>query len=71
MQVLKGLQPGDVVVIDGADKLKDGGKVSVVTPQDIAASTAGSGQHHHFGNGQHHHGDGWQGKSGSASGSGS
>lgn len=52
VQVLSGLQVGETVVIDGADKLKDGSKVSVVTP-DMVAPTAHSGKHH--GNGQHHH----------------
>jgi multidrug efflux system membrane fusion protein len=50
VQVLSGLQPGETVVIDGADKLKDGGKVSVVTPQAPGAAPQaqkGSGQHHH------------------------
>jgi len=54
VQVLTGLQPGQTVVTDGADKLKDGSKVSVITPQSLTALSAGKkgGKH---GNGQHHH----------------
>jgi multidrug efflux system membrane fusion protein len=47
VQVLTGLTPGETVVIDGADKLKDGGKVSVVTPP-----VPGAEAKPHKGNGQ-------------------
>ncbi len=30
--ILSGLQPGDQVVDDGADRLKDGAKITVVPP---------------------------------------
>ncbi|HWB52324.1 MAG TPA: MdtA/MuxA family multidrug efflux RND transporter periplasmic adaptor subunit [Stellaceae bacterium] len=63
--VLKGLEPGQTVVTDGADRLKDGGKVTVTAidgqpaqpaPQqgqpDGAAPGQGRGQGH--GNGQGH-----------------
>ena len=51
--VKSGLQPGDKVVIDGADKLRDGAKVSM--PAEAAASDAGAtpaaakGQHRRSG----------------------
>jgi multidrug efflux system membrane fusion protein len=32
VSVLKGLEPGDTVVVDGADKLRDGAKVKTATP---------------------------------------
>lgn len=45
--VEKGLQPGERVVIDGADKLKEGARVQVVTPgQPVGAGPAGGGGHH-------------------------
>ena len=53
VQVLSGLQAGETVVIDGADKLKDGGKVMLSTPMALPSASAGSGQHH----GQHRHHD--------------
>lgn len=34
-----GVVPGDVVVIDGADKLRDGAKIEPVTPEQRAAAT--------------------------------
>jgi membrane fusion protein, multidrug efflux system len=36
-EVLSGLQPGNLVVVDGADKLRDGGKVELVDPNARAA----------------------------------
>jgi membrane fusion protein, multidrug efflux system len=56
-QVVSGLQPGDRVVIDGADRLRDGMKVTIPTAQ---AATPGSQsqppQHNggHRSGGQHH-----------------
>ena len=66
--VLAGLSPGDVVVTDGADRLRDGAKVSIPEQSKTPASPAapsgprahgqrqgqggGAGGH---GNGQHHH----------------
>ncbi len=66
--VVSGLSPGDVVVTDGADRLRDGAKVSIpdasATPAAPAAPSSprahghwqgqggGAGGH---GNGQHHH----------------
>jgi membrane fusion protein, multidrug efflux system len=38
VEVLSGLAPGDHVVIDGADKLRDGAKVAVRPPTSVAAS---------------------------------
>ncbi|WP_410211667.1 MdtA/MuxA family multidrug efflux RND transporter periplasmic adaptor subunit [Aquirhabdus sp.] len=46
--VISGVKAGEQVVFDGADKLKDGGKVKVIQPQaeGAAQSAAGSGAHH-------------------------
>jgi multidrug efflux system membrane fusion protein len=66
--VTTGLSPGDVVVTDGADRLRDGAKVSIpdasATPAAPAAPN-GARAHGHWqgqgsgagghGNGQHHH----------------
>ncbi len=38
--VLSGLQPGDQVVDDGADRLKDGAKITIAPPAGSAAKTA-------------------------------
>ena len=40
VEVLSGLSPGDHVVIDGADKLREGAKVVVRQPTDAAAPTS-------------------------------
>ena len=48
--VTSGLNPGDKVVVDGLDRLKDGAKVTVPTaaaPMGTAASPAQQSQHHH------------------------
>ena len=66
--VVSGLSAGDVVVTDGADRLRDGAKVSIPNPSSTPATPAvpngprghghgqgqggGAGGH---GNGQHHH----------------
>lgn len=49
-QILKGVRPGDLVVIDGGDKLKEGGKVEVVAANasEVAAKPRG-----HRGSGPH------------------
>jgi multidrug efflux system membrane fusion protein len=36
VEVLSGLQPGDRIVIDGADKLRDGAKINVRSPTDAS-----------------------------------
>jgi membrane fusion protein, multidrug efflux system len=51
VSLTQGLEPGDVVVVDGADKLKDGAKV--LLRQAGAAPAAGHGQH--SGQGGHRH----------------
>jgi multidrug efflux system membrane fusion protein len=75
--ITKGLAPGDKVVIDGVDRLRDGAKVTVAD-RAIAAATEGQGQdpapRRHFngaGGGQggaeghrHRHGPGGQGGGG-------
>ena len=66
--VVSGLSPGDVVVTDGADRLRDGAKVSIPDQSKTPASPAapdGPRAHGHWqgqgagagghGNGQHHH----------------
>ena len=47
--IAKGLEPGEVVVTDGVDKLQDGSKVTVdkSAMQGGAPTTAPSGHHHH------------------------
>jgi membrane fusion protein, multidrug efflux system len=42
--VASGLAPGDVVVIDGADKLREGAKVELITRDAQAAPTPGTGR---------------------------
>jgi multidrug efflux system membrane fusion protein len=41
--VSKGLGPGDVVVVDGVDKLRDGSAVELVSPAARAAAVTGAG----------------------------
>jgi multidrug efflux system membrane fusion protein len=41
--ISKGLAPGDVVVVDGVDKLRDGSTVELVSRTAGAAGTAGPG----------------------------
>ena len=36
VEVRNGLQPGDKIVVDGADKLRDGAKINVRTEADSA-----------------------------------
>ena len=57
VSIKQGLTPGELVVVDGADKLKDGAKVLVRQPGG-AAATSGQGQHSgqgQSGQGGHHH----------------
>ncbi len=78
--ITKGLAPGDKVVIDGVDRLRDGAKVRVVD-NAVAEAAEGQGndqapQHHFSGAGggerggaeghRRHHGPGGQGGGGSA-----
>jgi len=56
ISITKGLKPGDNVVIDGADKLKDGAKVLLPQAKSAAAAGASPGQHSQGqGQGQHRH----------------
>jgi multidrug efflux system membrane fusion protein len=41
VEVLSGIQPGDRIVIDGADKLRDGAKINVRAPTGADAANAG------------------------------
>lgn len=50
--VLSGANAGERVVFDGADKLKDGGKVRVIDPQAVASSSDASARPS---NGHHRH----------------
>jgi multidrug efflux system membrane fusion protein len=65
--VTKGLAAGDLVVVDGADKLKDGGKITMPNANAAPGGTApaqvtGDGQagNPQGGNGQSANGQGWQ-----------
>lgn len=58
--VLSGVNPGEQVVFDGADKLKDGGKVKVIQPgsetagaEDAAGADAAGKGHHRGQHGGH------------------
>lgn len=45
VEILSGLKPGDAVVIDGADKLREGARISVRAPPDATPpQAAGSGR---------------------------
>jgi multidrug efflux system membrane fusion protein len=45
MQVLSGLRPGDTVVVDGADRLRDGADIEIpATPNAKIAAPSGGGQ---------------------------
>jgi multidrug efflux system membrane fusion protein len=67
--VLKGLNPGDKVVTDGADRLKDGSKITITEKgnQPAGAQPAGAGsQPNAPGQGQHGQGQHGQGQHGQA-----
>lgn len=56
VSITSGLQPGERVVIDGADKLRDGAPVEVIQPGAAnAASAPAAGQGRQGGQGQRHH----------------
>ena len=42
--ITSGLTPGDVVVVDGADKLREGAKVELITPESRNPSAPGAGR---------------------------
>jgi membrane fusion protein, multidrug efflux system len=57
VSIKQGLTPGELVVVDGADKLKDGAKILLRQPGG-APATSGQGQHSgqgQSGQGGHHH----------------
>jgi membrane fusion protein, multidrug efflux system len=61
ISILKGLNPGEAVVVDGADKLRDGAKVKVTTPtaaQNNTPDKAGVDKSDHRG----HSKEGWHNK---------
>ncbi|MNT00266.1 Multidrug resistance protein MdtA precursor [compost metagenome] len=60
--VLKGLEPGQRVVIDGADRLKEGMTVETVDPAARAAAVVPASQPR--GRGRRRDGGGWGGASG-------
>jgi multidrug efflux system membrane fusion protein len=39
--ILSGLEPGESVVIDGTDRLRDGAKVTIAPPQPAASAAGG------------------------------
>jgi multidrug efflux system membrane fusion protein len=43
IQIVSGLNPGDTVVVDGADRLRDGSKVRIVPDQDDTAADVNNG----------------------------
>jgi multidrug efflux system membrane fusion protein len=45
VQIVSGLDPGDTVVVDGADRLRDGAKIRIVPDPGnaVAEGAAGSG----------------------------
>jgi membrane fusion protein, multidrug efflux system len=43
VQILSGLNPGDTVVVDGADRLRDGAKIRIVPDQANIAATMNNG----------------------------
>jgi multidrug efflux system membrane fusion protein len=45
--ITHGLMPGDVVVVDGVDRLSDGAKVTIAQSQGTAPVTVPAGVHHH------------------------
>jgi membrane fusion protein, multidrug efflux system len=67
VEVLSGLQPGDRIVIDGADKLRDGAKINVRPPADASKPADSSGAQDQ--NGSQDHQD-QQGQGGQDKGSG-
>jgi len=52
ISITQGLAPGETVVVDGADKLKDGAKVLVRQGGSGAGQSPGAGQHPQSGQGQ-------------------
>ena len=68
--VESGLAPGERVVIDGADKLRDGAKIEPVTPEQRAAPPAGARQGRGEGRGGGRRDGGGNGPGGGASGPG-
>jgi membrane fusion protein, multidrug efflux system len=55
VSIKNGLRPGELVVVDGADKLRDGAKVQLHQPSAHGATAPGNGQHQGSGQGQHRH----------------
>jgi membrane fusion protein, multidrug efflux system len=53
--ISQGVKPGEMVVVDGADKLRDGAKVLLRQSRAGAAPAAGQGQHSGQGQGGHRH----------------
>jgi len=50
ISITQGLSPGETIVVDGADKLKDGAKIQL--RQNTASATPGTGQAQNPGQGQ-------------------
>lgn len=63
VEILSGLKPGDVIVVDGADKLREGAKVDVASKDGQAvggngAGASGHGEARKHGDGRRKHQDG-------------
>jgi multidrug efflux system membrane fusion protein len=63
VEILSGLKPGDVIVVDGADKLREGAKVDVALKDGQAvgakgAGASGNGDARKHGEGRRKHQDG-------------
>jgi membrane fusion protein, multidrug efflux system len=43
IQILSGLKSGDIVIVDGADRLRDGAKVRISPDQDESAANVNNG----------------------------
>jgi len=69
ISITKGLTPGQTVVIDGADQLRDGAKVVVPQGGAVAGANGGAARPHRDGSGGAYSGQHRQRSSGSSSGS--
>jgi membrane fusion protein, multidrug efflux system len=65
VSIKAGLKPGELVVVDGADKLRDGAKVQLHQASAPAGTAPSHGQHQGSGQGQHRHQQQSQGATGS------
>jgi multidrug efflux system membrane fusion protein len=52
VDIRSGLRPGEIIVVDGADRLKDGAKISI---PGLLPKGSVYGSYHHSGAHRHHH----------------